>query len=566
MPGRPDTRALRLAGLGLLAVTGVAIAFGNGASRALDGHEILVAETATQMLERGDYWIPRFNDRPRLEKPPGAYWLSLAAHALDGSQSRVVGEWAARLPELLAGLLLVGLTFALARAAFGRPRAALVAAALFASCWDFFRYARSARPEMLYALFCGVEMLGIVLAARLAQRGEAPTRARLLAAAGLCGALLAKGPQIPLFLLLAAAGASLLPVRHGRSLRAVFSGWLLVGLLPPLVYFGALALQVDGAPALWRQEILQDEPYPLLLRPLRLYFPAALGVGFLPWLPLAVLAAVSGWRRRRDPAVALLWSAVLVSLFFLGFSGKLRHHYVLPLVPLLATLSAGALSDLWDASRTDASARRWLRRLTLAQAAFLAAFGIGVGVAVAHPHPEDGRFLLGWLLPFLAAAAGVVAWGWRRQRAYPGQALGAAVLAMMVVWTGVAVTGGDVSVRWTRGKQFALEVAHAVAPAREVLLDAGQREPLVYYGRLRTRPWYIKRYLDSGSLPPGARAPVWVSRRKRLAALGLEGEVRVAQPEDSRDGMVLFRPAARPSGAGASPGSEATAGPGTSSP
>ncbi len=44
----------------------------------LDSHEILVAETAQEMIQRGDWIVPYFNGQPRLDKPPVSYWATAA--------------------------------------------------------------------------------------------------------------------------------------------------------------------------------------------------------------------------------------------------------------------------------------------------------------------------------------------------------------------------------------------------------------------------------------------------------------------------------------------------------
>ena len=94
----------RLIVLLLVAVTAAVIAVGNDRSRALNAHEVLVAETAGEMLERGDYLVPYYNGLIRLEKPPLAYWLTLASHRLGGSPSETrVSELEARIPSLICG-------------------------------------------------------------------------------------------------------------------------------------------------------------------------------------------------------------------------------------------------------------------------------------------------------------------------------------------------------------------------------------------------------------------------------------------------------------------------------
>lgn len=536
-----DRRKIHWCLAALLLSAFISVILGNGGSRPLDGHEIFVAEAATQMLESGDYVVPEFNGRPRLEKPPLSYWLSAGFHVLLPSTSGVVSEFEARAPSLVAGLVLVWLTFALARVAFRCDGTALLAAALFASSWDFVRYSRSARPEMLYACFCTLLMLGIVLALVQAQRGRSTTRGIVIAAAGLCGALLAKGPHLPVAFLLGTGLALHLRARQLPKTRVLHPGWLLLGALPALLYFAVVAMKVDGAFAVWAHEVVQDKPVPLLLRPLRFYFPAALVRGLSPWGLLPLVAVAVSWRRRGHPVAAVLWMSILVALFALGFSGKLRHHYVLPLVPLASVLSAWACVSLYTESGVDAFSRRWLPRVASAQGFLLLIFLIAVGVVLARPHPVTGAPTLPWLLPWLLAAGVllVLARSLYRSRGWVGLAV--AVAAVMIVWTGVAAVGGDVRGRWVRGRHFALEVARAMGDARVVFVDDADPEPLVYYGRLRTQRRPLERWeegIDRGE-------PPWiVCQAGHPEELGIPGDVLVTEP-DSRTSTILFRP--RPS-------------------
>jgi 4-amino-4-deoxy-L-arabinose transferase-like glycosyltransferase len=534
----------------LLALTCLSIAFRNGGSRPLDGHEIFVAESATQMIETGEYIVPEFNGAPRLQKPPLAYWLSAAVHAVLTSDDPIVSEVEARAASLAAAVALVGITFAIARVAFGCPRAALAAAAILASSLGFFDYARSARPEMLYASFCALLMLGLLLALDRAQRGLPTRRAGAVMALGLCGALLSKGPHLPLFFLVAAGLALRLRAPRIAKAKVLAPGWILLGILPAALYFGVVAMRVDGTASTWASELLQDKPFPLLLRPLRFYFPFALAVAMAPWVPLGLLAIVVSWRRRDHAPAAVLWTSVLVSLFFLGFSGKLRGHYVLPLLPLAAALAGWGVVWLWDAARAPGAAglraRAWLVRVVGVQGVCLLAFLVTIGTLAAGPHPGGTRSMLGPALVWLGPAAALLALAGWILRTRAGTSAGLAVGVALLGWTAIANAGVDASRRWTQARDFAREVARKVAPGHEVLLDEGPRCPLVYYGRLQTTRYRLDGAQASSARDRGETVAV-VSRAPRLEALGLSGELLIAPPEDSVEELVLFRPGSRAS-------------------
>ena len=92
---------------------------GNGAKLPLDTHEVFVARSAEEMLARGSFLVPYLNDQPRLKKPPLSYWLVMGIDRLNGGDG-VVTELEARLPSIIAGILLVALTCTLGATFFGQ--------------------------------------------------------------------------------------------------------------------------------------------------------------------------------------------------------------------------------------------------------------------------------------------------------------------------------------------------------------------------------------------------------------------------------------------------------------
>src|SRR5205085_474742 len=105
--------------LWLLAMTVLAAAalylVGNGSVPLWDRDEPRYAQTSKQMLETGDWVMPRLLDEPRLAKPAFIYWCQAASMKLFGAT-----DWAARLPSVVAALLtLAVLAFCLTRPALG---------------------------------------------------------------------------------------------------------------------------------------------------------------------------------------------------------------------------------------------------------------------------------------------------------------------------------------------------------------------------------------------------------------------------------------------------------------
>src|ERR1041384_7725260 len=82
-----------------LVIVAAAILYFIGAGRVSlwDRDEAWYAQTSRQMVESGDWIVPRFLDSPRYAKPILIYWCQAASMKLFGST-----ELAARIPSALA--------------------------------------------------------------------------------------------------------------------------------------------------------------------------------------------------------------------------------------------------------------------------------------------------------------------------------------------------------------------------------------------------------------------------------------------------------------------------------
>lgn len=103
--------------------------------------EVRVAETAREMLESGDWVVPRYNGDLRLQKPPLPYWLTAISYRLAG-----VGEVTTRLPSVLFGLLAATLIWLWAQREIGL-RAAANSALILVTSYIGLRYFRSGEAD-----------------------------------------------------------------------------------------------------------------------------------------------------------------------------------------------------------------------------------------------------------------------------------------------------------------------------------------------------------------------------------------------------------------------------------
>jgi 4-amino-4-deoxy-L-arabinose transferase-like glycosyltransferase len=413
----------------------------------------------------------------------------------------------------------------------------LVAATVLATTSDFCIYSRSARPEMLYALFCVLQMLGLMIAVRRAERGLSTNGGAALAWGATVAAIFAKGPQHPAFFLL---GTSLaLALRRPRlspmkTLRFAPGVAFVAAVVLP--YFAYVATQSTGALGFWARQMVQDKPIPLWLRPLRFYYPSAMVVGLAPWLVGIALALRDAWKRRH-PSIVVLASCVVVTIVCLSFAGKLRHHYVLPATPLCAVLVAAAALDLFERVRGGEVSVRTLRTLGLAQAGFIGLALIAAAWLSLRPQPVTGSGMWISAAPWLIAGATLAFAGGRMTPARPASAFSAFIAALLAGWTAVSVGGIDSSPRWAFAATFAAEVADVTPASEPIYLESGIEESLVYYGRRRV-VWSSVR--DWMSANPRGRAPWFVCEDQ---CVGADGRTIIVQRDVPRDqAMILFRP------------------------
>jgi 4-amino-4-deoxy-L-arabinose transferase-like glycosyltransferase len=113
----------------------------------VDRDEPRFAEASREMIERGDYVVPFFNDRYRFDKPPLTYWCQVASYRLLGEN-----DFAARLPSAVAAALVAVALFAWGKR-LGLARAGFLAAIIFSLCLQVFIHAKAAVADMWLVLF-----------------------------------------------------------------------------------------------------------------------------------------------------------------------------------------------------------------------------------------------------------------------------------------------------------------------------------------------------------------------------------------------------------------------------
>lgn len=371
----------RLAVLVLLALLMFLAGLGRGAIG--DSDEAFYAEAAREMVTSGDWLTPYYNFETRFQKPILYYWLAASAFTAWG-----VDEAAARLPAACAGLLLVFVTYRMARQRFDAD-AAWVAGLLAATNFGYVAMGRMALPDLPLAALITLTTWALFESLDRALAGDRPaTRRWLLLGAG-AGALgmLMKGPVaviLPGLIVLPFLAWQPPPAAGAPGSRARWP-WRVADLALAVVVFVVIAapwyigmVGEHGVAYLHRFFIGENvdrfatdrynEP-----RSLFFYVPIVLG-GLMPWTPFVAGAIVPvstlGQRLKalvRVDARLVVWA--LVPLVFYSISIGKQPRYVLPVLPPLAVIFAATIVRLINEER---------RRFLVGASALFAALCIGL--------------------------------------------------------------------------------------------------------------------------------------------------------------------------------------------
>ena len=376
----------------------------------IDRDEPHFAQKAKQMIETGDYVDTRFQGEAHYTKPVGMYWLQAAmvktaeAFGVPDARSTI---WLYRLPSLLgaAGAVLATYWCALA---FVDRRGATLAALMMAGSILLGAEARLARADAML-LFTVVAAMSVLARAYLFSRDDKIARPgwALLTVfwTALAAGILAKGLVIVMIVGLTAATLSIIDrsVRWLQELRPLYGVvWLVVLALPWFIAIYARAgnaflvnsLVHDTLGKIANSQESHGAPPG--------YYVVLFFATFFPACILAGLAAPEVWAKRREAPIRFLLAWLVPSWLVFELSVTKLPHYVMPLYPAIAILTAGAVEA------KALSRRRWLKRHVIWW--FVVPILLSI-TAVAGAIVIDRNLVLpAW--PFFAAAivCGFLAW------------------------------------------------------------------------------------------------------------------------------------------------------------
>ncbi|MEM6609742.1 MAG: glycosyltransferase family 39 protein [Pseudomonadota bacterium] len=308
-----------------------------------DRDEARYAQASRQMAETGDLIDIRLGAGPRYNKPVGIYWLQSAAVWITGESREM---WVYRLPSLISAVAASVLTYLIALSLMG-GRVALLAGLLMASTLTLGAEARIAKTD---ATLLATILLAMWPLGKLYMTGTLARPGLFWVALGV--SMLIKGP---IGVMVAGSALGVLSILR-RDI-----GWIAplgpksgAAIFVAIVLPWYLAITFVSGWAFWEAALIDDflskigEGQESHGAPPGSYL---LGVWFTFW-PAAILLPLGlryGWHYRKEPAVIFCLAWVVPSWIVFELTATKLLHYVLPLYPALAILTAAGWLQLSQA-------------------------------------------------------------------------------------------------------------------------------------------------------------------------------------------------------------------------
>ncbi|MBP1748735.1 MAG: arnT [Deltaproteobacteria bacterium] len=318
----------KLAGyIGILLVLSYIFLFsGLGAYSLKEPDEGRYAEIPREMVESGDYTVPRLNDVRYFEKPPLLYWAVSLSYKVFG-----VSECSFRFPNALAAMLCVFSIFFFVRR-WADDLAAFLGSLVLLSSFGFFAMARIVTTDMVLTFWLFLSLLCFYAYYR---ERSTPFLWGFYAAMAL--ATLTKGPVAPvllcatLFIFLLMEG-NLAFIKEMKLVRGVAlycivaAPWFIIISIREKEFLNFFFIDQHFLRFISTKHRRSGPIY---------YFLPVILVGMFPWSLYIPRAFAMAWKRS-DCRLFAIWST-LVFLFF-SVSGSKLTPYILPVFPALSML------------------------------------------------------------------------------------------------------------------------------------------------------------------------------------------------------------------------------------
>jgi 4-amino-4-deoxy-L-arabinose transferase-like glycosyltransferase len=445
-----------------------------------DRDEARFAQASRQMVETGNYVDIRFQAEARNKKPVGIYWLQAAGAKVFGDDK----IWPYRLPSLLGALGAVLALAALAKPAFGRETG-LIAGFFMAGSLLLTVESHLAKTDAVLLLTVVVAQLALAQVYLRSRTGAHISLAIVLLFWLAQGAgILIKGPVTPLISILTIVtlwiADRVAGIRSGFAARLRPAIGIPLALLIAAPWFIAISLGDSG----FLREAVGQDLLPKLIGGQEAhgappgYYLLTITLTFWPAALVAWPAVIWAWRNRREPNLRFLLAWLIPGWILFELIPTKLPHYVLPMLPAVALMTALALRDAPAA--LAATLRSWGGR-TLIILWSLVGLLLGA-LLLAGTWVFEYRFAPLGLVPLVGAIIAVAVGGSAAWRGDVRRAALAPLIAVVLMWPpifGRLLPGVD-SVWLSRS--IALEVAKQDTGApRPPVAAVGFHEPSLVF-------------------------------------------------------------------------------------
>jgi len=387
----------------LLVLTAVLYLTCLGSNRALTDHEALMAGSAKQMVQQGDWLLLRIGDQLWLEKPPLPQWLA----AITAIEFGVFNEWTMRLPFALTGIGLILVVTQLMSRLLG-PKLGLLAGFVQATSVYQISYARLAESDVLLQLFV---MSAIAVFVDTEREREALSardqRRRLWAFWVLIGCTnLAKGLVFGTVLTLLTCGGWFLVRGDWWGWRRWFSP---VGMIAAVVIAAAwpvaVVLSDPTALQLWTDHTVGRAAGSIGYTKPFWYYATTWPTQLLPWTPFFVIGLPASFRLLRSEPHGpdrFLWWWMLSQPLLLSLSSGKHHHYLIYALPACSAITARGL--FVTAGWLKDQSRSWTPALWTLRASIAVGVVAALGVVIMLPEFRFDAVVMG------CGVAGLLTW------------------------------------------------------------------------------------------------------------------------------------------------------------
>ena len=365
---------------------------------------------AREMLNTGDWIVPRCQGEPLFSRPPLQNWLIAGLAIVRGDVDKV----ALRLPSDVAMLLTVLLIYGYARTFLSRL-GALTAGLAYASMGQVLELGRMGETDALFTLFISGSLIGWHLCFL---RFGSCYRTWCLGYLSVALGMLTKGPQAPVYFA-GVVGAYLL---WTGQLRTVFSRAHAAGIAMFALVFGAwqvpfmIHLGTEGAGRMYVNDVghrFMDASLFSFGEHL-LAYPFEVAACMLPWSGLLVVWFVPGFRKLLGdgrPYFIFLTLCLVVTFPTVWLPPGARPRYFMPLYPCAAILVGLAVDRLLQTAHRAAWHAFWKMFVCACSVAMGAA---GIGLLVVSLGNADiwlaQSTAMAWAYSLSSVALAVAAW------------------------------------------------------------------------------------------------------------------------------------------------------------